>query len=194
MRVDYTIPAQETGVLRIFQLDVQNTGGAALRSALVTKNDDAAVLAAKAFGVDSVDPWWLTMVKLADIKEMGLRGYLSDVQNVPKSQVEESADQLAVASGILLILHSPALSGMAGTLNPAGFLTPIVQLDTVHEHAGADTAPAPKPRTRATRAKRKPEPDLPPRKDVNLLAGWVVPTFMAAAGIFMILMVVFGSR
>ncbi|WP_424989859.1 hypothetical protein [Fluviibacterium sp. S390] len=137
MDLDPTVAPHESGVLRLYRLDTDSAEGAALRTALATEAPEAADLAAQAFGVASVDPWWLTLLPLSDIRDLGLHAYLVEGHDVPRDQLDAEAARLATLDGTLLIAQSRAFDGGDVTLRPGPVLTPLLMLDSTRAPATA---------------------------------------------------------
>ncbi|MCA8882311.1 MAG: hypothetical protein KDA50_00930 [Rhodobacteraceae bacterium] len=183
--VPLDVAADEMGLLRLFALDTDTADGRALRTALVTQTGPAADLVARALGVASVDPWWVTLVAMKDLDDMGLTTYLADGHDVPRAQLAAAQPVLETARGSLLLVQSPAFGHRAVTLDPAPWLAPLVCFDA--KRAPAPVAPMP-------RADVAPVTALPPRKatvpgsgKVFLRPSVMLALLLAAAGLVALL-------
>lgn len=159
MTIGLEVSPEEMGRLRLFFVATDTADGMALRNALATGAKDAGDLAARALGVDALDPWWVTLIQTADIADMGLAEFLAEGHDVPSAQLTEQAAVLDAARGAILLVQSPAFRGHGLTLAPAACLTPLVEFDTLRSPAAArpmaraDVAPvaaAPPPKNLST--------------------------------------------
>ncbi len=111
-----TIPANETGVIRVVALSMSDAEAKAL------KKDRAALIAA--LGLD-IDPDQTEIFPLADLDGLGLAGYLHEGNAVPLAQLSPDKAKLEALDGWVLIVFSRAFQGGAATLTPAPALTLI---------------------------------------------------------------------
>ena len=145
------IEAMETGHVRLFTIDTTMAEGAALRTALAADDGSAAPLVARALGVASVDPQWVTLVPVADVRAIGLATYLRAGHDIPDDQLAEQATVLARAAGHILLVLSPAFQGRAGVLALAPCLTPLADFTRRRDPVSTSrpmpdpTPPAPAP-------------------------------------------------
>ena len=115
------IPALETGVLRLFSVNlpepeiVDFAAGDALRAAL---------------GADTLDPAKVEVFPVKDLSDLGLPGYLTEGQGIPEDQVTPMRAQLQALKGHVLILPSTALGDAAQTLRPKA---PLIHIGTFFE-------------------------------------------------------------
>ena len=139
------VPAFEHGRLRLYALDSGSPDGRTLIDALRAEPRDAGA-AMQALGAERVDPYWLDLVALRDIAELGLKGYLKQGYDLPADQLDE-ADLSTTADHVLLV-PSRAFSDEAQNLAPVAALTPLASFDTgadvgaLRPMTPADTAPA----------------------------------------------------
>ena len=120
------VPAFEHGRLRLYALDSDSPDGRALIDAHRAEPRDAGA-AMQALGAERVDPYWLDLVKLRDIAEIGLKGYLKQGYDVPADQLD-TAD-LSTTAGHVLIVPSRAFSDEAQSLTPVAALMPLASFD-----------------------------------------------------------------
>lgn len=132
------VPEGEGGILRLFRLDTDTPDGAKLLTALTSQDEDASKPAAAALGADDVDPWWVTVVRTAEIADLGLQTFLSQGYDVSSDQLSEAAETLRNAEGTLILVQSPAFRGRAETIRPASYLEPLTALDTKRRPAPAE--------------------------------------------------------
>lgn len=161
-----TVDVGESGRLRLYTLDTETAEGAALRTALVQSSSEAGPLAAQALGATGIDPYWLTLVPISDVKSIGFETYLRSGHDVPDAQIAAAKEQLEGATGTMLIVQSPAFAGTAQTLSPAPYLAPLAEFDTIREPGTAhltQRADTPGPAS-------APESPKKPRRAVHPLA------------------------
>lgn len=127
------VAAFEHGILRIWAFDSASDTGRALIHGLSEEPRDAGPVDA-ALGAERVDPYWIDLVRLADIPELGLAGYLRQGYDVPQDQLDSLA--LATTADHVLIVPSRAFKDHEQTLSPDAALTPLAVLD-IHEDVGA---------------------------------------------------------
>jgi hypothetical protein len=126
------VAAFEHGILRIWAFDKSSTTGAALIEGMSEEPRNVGP-ALDALGAERIDPYWLDLVRLADIVELGLAGYLRQGYDVPDDQLDRLA--LATEADHVLIVPSRAFAGHEQTLSPDAALTPLTSLD-IHEDVG----------------------------------------------------------
>lgn len=150
------VPAFEHGILRIWAFDGASPAGHALIEAMAGEPRNAGPADA-ALGAARVDPYWLDLVRLADISDIGLAGYLRRGYEVPQDQLD--AADLATGADHVLIAPSRAFGDHEQTLSPDPTLAPLAVLD-IHEDVGA-LRPM-KPVATARRDPSAPVADEPP--------------------------------
>ena len=143
------VPAFEHGLLRLWAFDGDSPTGRALIEALRAEPRNAGPANA-ALGAERVDPYWLDLVALRDISELGLAGYLRQGYDVPQDQLD--AVDLSTGADHVLIAPSRAFADREQTLSPDPALAPIGVLD-IQEDVGAL-----RPMEPAESAHREPSP------------------------------------
>lgn len=127
------VAAFEHGRLRLWAFDGRSETGRALIEALSSEPRNSGP-AQEALGARHIDPYWLDLVRLRDIAELGLGGYLRQGYDVPQEQL--GAADLATGADHVLIVPSRAFADTEQTLAPDPALTPLAILD-LHEDVGA---------------------------------------------------------
>ncbi|MBT5001290.1 MAG: hypothetical protein HN551_07945 [Tateyamaria sp.] len=141
MTIRITIPAEETGVLRVFSLSMNN------QDAKQLKSSSTAIF--KALGTN-LDCNQVEILALADLGDIGLVGYLSEGCAIPSDQLDPDIIKLNSLSGWVLIIFSNAFKSAATTLKPAANLNLIgtySQIKTDWRTAQTVTAESAKPFT-----------------------------------------------
>ncbi len=123
----------EHGILRIWAFDGASETGRALVEAMRQEPRNAGPAMA-ALGAKRVDPYWLDLVAMRDIAELGLNGYLRQAYDVSKEDLE--AAHLQTAHDHVLIAPSRAFADHEQTLSPDAALTALGSLD-IHKDVGA---------------------------------------------------------
>lgn len=140
------IEAMESGHVRLYTIDTMTAEGAALRAALAADDSSAAQLVARALGVAAVDPQWVTLVPVADVRAIGLATYLRAGHDIPDDQLAAQAAALGRAAGHILLVMSPAFQGRAETLTPTPCLIPLAAFTRRRDPVQAPPPPPdPKP-------------------------------------------------
>lgn len=150
---DRRVVAGESGHVRLYSIDTEHPDGAALRAALVAEDGNAAPLVAGALGVASVDPQWITLVPVADVRAIGLATYLRAGHDIPDDQLAAQSAVLGRATGHILLVMSPAFGGRAEILTLAPCLTPLAAFTRRR-----DAPPAPPPLPDPKPAPSAPDP------------------------------------
>jgi hypothetical protein len=142
---DRHVVAGESGHIRLYTIDTETGDGAALRKALVADDGSAAPLVAAALGVAAVDPQWVTLVPIADVRAIGLATYLRSGHDIPDDQLAAQSAVLGRAAGHILLVMSPAFDGRAETLSPDPCLIPLAHF-TRHRNPMPKPPPTPAPK------------------------------------------------
>ncbi len=130
MSDDLTIPAGERGVIRIFALDLPDEQARFLREPGAAQ---------QVLGAEGLDDAHIDIIRLDDLEEVGLNGYLIDGLGVPKDQINPDWNMLGALTGYVMILRSSAFSGQPMTLHP----DPGVRLVATYHEPGTDWSATP---------------------------------------------------
>jgi hypothetical protein len=172
------VPAFEHGLLRLWAFDGRSETGRALIEALKAEPRNAGPVDA-ALGAERVDPYWLDLVALRDISELGLAGYLRQGYDVPQDQLD--ALDLPTAGDHVLIAPSRAFADHEQTLSPSPDLAPVGLLD-IHEDVGALRPMEPVETARRDAAPAEPaEPPPGPPAGRGLRPGAILILLLIAA-------------
>jgi hypothetical protein len=147
------IPAYESGVIRVFALDVAPEDAARWMDA----EEGTAHPLAEALGADPFDARFAEVLRLSDISEMGLPAYLAEGYGVPQDELAPFADRLQGLSGHAAVVMSRAFGGepqkvtvraplrLVGSFREAGAETPLtdVSAETARGRAPAGEAAPP---------------------------------------------------
>jgi len=116
MTTPISVPAHETGVIRVFSLSMTDAEAKALRDDPDAKN---AVLGC------NVNKDFVEIFPIADLDDIGLLGYLTLGNGVPAQELVPDRSKLEKLSGWVLIVFSQAFGGQPATLAPQPALTLI---------------------------------------------------------------------
>ena len=105
-----TISEHETGLVRLFALDIPIRQAIALR--------DAPEKLAQMLGVPRLDPDHIEVFDSDDLAGLGLAAYLAEGHGIAEEDLEPNAAQLMQLTGPLMILRSSALPDRPITLTP----------------------------------------------------------------------------
>lgn len=155
MSVPLTIAASEHGVVRIFAMDM---------SAEQAEFQREPGAAAQMLGATDLDDAHVDIVRIADLDELGLSGYLITGMGIPQDQITPDIGMLSALTGYVMILRSSAFRGQAQELSH----DPRLSLITTYREAGTDwtaqplesesaqpfSAPRQSPREARSRARR----------------------------------------
>lgn len=172
------VDAFEHGILRLWAFDGESETGRTLIDALAAEPRNAGP-AGTALGAERVDPYWLDLVALKDISELGLAGYLRQGYDVPQEQLD--ALDLTTGADHVLIAPSRAFADHEQTLSPDPALRPLGTID-IHEDVGALRPMAPVETARSDTApagRKEPEPGPPAGR--GLRPGAIVILLLIAA-------------
>lgn len=168
------VRANERRVVRVFALDVPPEQIRFLR-------DEPAAIA-DMLGLAEIDPDHVDLIKLSDLDEYGLGGYLTEGCDVEEDDFKPLADRLKTLKGHVLVVLSRAFSGNAMTLAPK----PGLRLVASFGQAPTDW------NTRETlnikSAKPATGPRTPPRQaraDARRIGGTIFAVFMVAIALIL---------
>ncbi|WP_370231079.1 hypothetical protein [Cognatishimia sp.] len=131
----------ERGSLRIFTVDIE---ASARRKLLTPKSDMPPVGAALGglLGVDWIDPDHADLFDIAELDDLGLRGFLSQGAGVSEADLDAHRAQLDALSGTVLIVYARGFSEAGHQLTPAPQVTPVLYLREDKEHIQFDPLPS----------------------------------------------------
>ncbi|PVA09617.1 hypothetical protein DC366_13085 [Pelagivirga sediminicola] len=113
------ITAHETGVVRVFAVDIP-----ADQIATFTARNDRWPLR-DALGAETLDPDHIDVFDTADLTGVGLPGYLAEGHAIPEDQLAPMRERLAAQTGAVMVVTSRAFAGTAQTLSPRAPLSLI---------------------------------------------------------------------
>ena len=111
------IPAFESGVIRLFAIDLPTDQIAAFNTIVNPTNDDPLWPLKSALGATSLDENFIEVFSVSDLEGLGLAGYLSTGNDVTVDQVDQMCQQLDLLKGHLLLVSSSAFGGLAQPLH-----------------------------------------------------------------------------
>lgn len=127
------VAAFDHGILRVWAIDEGMQVGAVLVTALTSEPRNAGPVM-KALGAERVDPYWVDLVTMKDIADLGLGGYLAEAYDIPADQL--AAANLATDAPHVVIVPSRAFADHEQTLSPDAAMIPLAVFD-IHEDVGA---------------------------------------------------------
>lgn len=146
------VPANETGVVRVFAVNGDSQGSGTAQSFLSRLEQDPAEVAAEAerlrkmLGAEQIDPTYTETFAVKDIAELGLSRYISTAMDVPLDTLAPDRARLDALEGEVLIVLSRALGYEGQRLAPGPDLTFIGAYASAEVPlSGPVTAPTPEP-------------------------------------------------
>ncbi|WP_227418274.1 hypothetical protein [Roseitranquillus sediminis] len=112
----------EHGRLRLYAVASETEAGQRLIEGLRMEPREAGAVT-EALGTERIDPYWLDLVALRDISELGLTGYLRQGYDAPADQLARAAPGPDVRH--VLIVTSRAFGDEELTLSPRPPLSPL---------------------------------------------------------------------
>lgn len=106
------IKASETGVVRVFSVDIP----AKEIPAFNARNGRWPLR--EALGAETLDPEHVEVFDAADLTGVGLPGYLTEGHAIPEDQIAPLRGQLTAQTGTLMVVTSRAFGGEAQVLTP----------------------------------------------------------------------------
>jgi len=168
------VRANERRVVRVFALDVPAEQIRFLR-------DEPAAIA-DMLGLAEIDADHIDLIKLSDLDEYGLGGYLTEGCDVKEDELSPLADKLNTLKGYVLVVLSRAFGGKALTLEPKPGLRLVANFGQVptdwnaRETLDVESAkPATGPRT----------PPRQARADARRIGGTIFAVFMVAIALIL---------
>ncbi|MGJ8615325.1 MAG: hypothetical protein ACSHWS_00705 [Sulfitobacter sp.] len=133
-----TVAKNEHGKSRVFALSMSDADAKALLA-----NDVATAGGIRpqeqALGVNSIDPKYVEVFRVADLGALGLAGYLREGIDADAGDIARDAEKLGAVDGWVMLVHSSAFGGNEVTLDPIPDLTLIGTYD--QEQADSTTIP-----------------------------------------------------
>lgn len=166
------IAAGERRVVRVFQLDLPTEQIRFLR------NEPAAI--ADLLGTDALNFAHVDLIRIAELDELGLSGYLIDGCDVTEAEIASDKARLDTLGGHVLILLSRAFDGQARSL------TPKVGMSLIATYGQAATDWSAPQKITSASALPHSAPRVAPRKsraDARRIGGTVFAVFMVAIGL-----------
>ncbi len=125
------IPRNEHGQVRVFSVSLPD--GAA--ETLENPGSLSTMLGAE------VDPKGVEVIRISDLDQLGLLGYLREGVDVQSEALDRDAAKLAALEGWVMLVYSTAFRGEAAVLNPA------LQLTLIGTYGRTKSAPPESPLT-----------------------------------------------
>lgn len=125
-----TVAAGERGLVRLFALDLPHEQAEFLREPGATQ---------QLLGASDLDDSQIDVIRINDLEELGLSGYLVIGLGVPEDQIRADEAMLDGLKGYVLAVRSKAFKGQACDLTP----DPRLDLIATYREKGADWGGAP---------------------------------------------------
>jgi len=149
------VPQGEHGRIRVFALDMRPERAEFLREPGA---------ADQVLGLSGLDPAQIDVIRIADLEELGLVGYLTEGCGLTEDQIAPDRDRLRALEGYVMVVRSRAFHGAAAVIAPE----PVVRLIATYDEPGAEwsahqirsesakpySAPRQSPRAARARARR----------------------------------------
>ena len=145
---DLIVPKGEYGRIRVFALDMRAERAEFLREPGAAE---------QVLGVSGLDPAQIDVIRIADLEDLGLAGYLTEGCGLGEDQIAPDRERLAALEGHVMVVRSRAFKGQAATLAPE----PEVRLIATYDEPGTGWAASP---IRAESAEPYSAPRQSPRK------------------------------
>lgn len=138
----FEISGGERGVVRLFAVDLPASEIEAFgRPNHEADTDDPPWELRQALGAEYLDADFVELFPLADLKGVGLTGYMTEGLGIAEADVEPDRARLEALSGHVLVVLSAAFGGVAQVIAPR---TPLRWIGTyVEEHAPVQFRPLP---------------------------------------------------
>tara|TARA_B110000902_G_scaffold228339_1_gene268307 strand:- start:4843 stop:5430 length:588 start_codon:yes stop_codon:yes gene_type:complete len=124
------VPAFESGVVRLFAIDLPSDQIEAFKTYLSTSENDTQWPLKDALGATFLNENFVEVFPVSDLDGLGLAGYLSTGNEVPADQVDQMAHQLSLVKGHVVLVLSSAFGGFAQSLHPTSPLRHIATFFT----------------------------------------------------------------
>lgn len=128
------IPAGESGVIRVFDLDMRPEQAQFLR-------EPGAL--AQVLGIEDINLDHVEIFPVSDLEELGLAGYLTQGCGIAQEEIAPDLAALKKLSGHVLLLRSRAFNGAATRLTPASQIRPIASFGETPITWSAQPQPTP---------------------------------------------------
>lgn len=171
MSTPIDIPANQTGVIRVFALSMTEAEAHALKS------DPDAINAA--LGAE-VDPEHVEIFALSDLEGVGLVGYLSEGNAVPSQQLTPDRAMLERLGGWVMIVFSRAFDSAPATLT----LDPALTLIGEYGAAGVDWRAAETIVSEAAKPYTAPPQTVKKRPSDAAMSGRIATVVLILLGLF----------
>lgn len=170
-----TVPAHETGKLRLFALHMPDEQAQALRG---SGGIDGLL------GVLQVDPAYVEIFPLKDLDGLGITGYLTEGCGIPQEQVAQDKSRLHALTGYVLLVFSQAFGGREVTLHPAAEL----ELIATYSERPVDWSATPIPTDSARKRAGSPQSPRDRRSQARRVGGGIFAVFMLliAIGLYLV--------
>lgn len=129
MSSSMNVPAHESGVIRLFVLDLPE---AQISEFKTTKYlyDETKWPLKDALGATYLDEDFIEVFPVSDLEGLGLAGYLITGNDVPSDQIDQMRNQLEQITGHVVLVFSSAFGDFAQTLRPTSPLRHIATFFT----------------------------------------------------------------
>ena len=97
------VPAFESGVVRLFAIDLPCDQIEAFKTSLSTSENDTQWPLKDALGATFLDEDFVEVFPVSDLDGLGLAGYLSTGNEVPADQVDQMTHQLSLVKGHVVL-------------------------------------------------------------------------------------------
>lgn len=126
------VPGHETGVVRLFSVDLPPEEIARFTEAPRDGEGDWPLR--RALGAETLDPEHIEVFPVGDVSALGLSAYLTEGLGMPESEVAAERGRIDAVRGHVLVVHSAALGGTAQRLDPK---PPLGLIGTYRERPAA---------------------------------------------------------
>ncbi|WP_282062823.1 hypothetical protein [Roseobacter litoralis] len=152
-----SVPALESGVIRVFALSLSEADAKTLRDSASSQDTQSALN--DALGAKKLDLQHVEVFAIADLSEMALADYLLEGAGATPSSLEKDRGKLSALDGWVMVVYSSAFGGVAQEITPAPELTLIGS----YPQEGADWTGGVDLRTPSAAPNQDP-PEYPPVK------------------------------
>lgn len=136
-----TVPASEHGVIRLFAIDLEPAEVPSFQDPVYDGPDDVVWPLKTALGAKFLDQDFVEVFDVADLGELGLRGYLTQGVGIAQTEVDAHHVALAAAKGHLFLVTSAAFGGFESALTIQPPLRHIATLNEVREPVKFEALP-----------------------------------------------------